>query len=114
MLLGFLIQAGRQPAGGEAAAFAQACEKLALPTLAMPAAGALSMERINAALDALVTLKPLQKPAFLKACAVAIGADGVSTVQELEIFRAIAAALDCPLPPLPASLIQSDQRQDNS
>ena len=114
VLLGFLIQAGRQPAGGEAAAFAQACEKLALPTLAMPAAGALSMERINAALDALVTLKPLQKPAFLKACAVAIGADGVSTVQELEIFRAIAAALDCPLPPLPASLIQSDQRQDNS
>lgn len=101
VLLGFLIQVGRQAGGGESAAFAAAAEKLGLPDLVMPAVGALSIADANSALDSLITLRPLQKPAFLKACAVAICADGVATVQELEIFRTIATALDCPLPPLP-------------
>ncbi|MES3007530.1 MAG: M48 family metallopeptidase [Pseudomonadota bacterium] len=110
VMLGFLIHAGRQPEGGGGIAFAKACEKLELLNLVMPTTDGLSMETINAALDALITLKPLQKPAFLKACATAICADGVATVQELEIFRAIAAALDCPLPPLPLSLHEPGSR----
>lgn len=101
VLLGFLIQVGRQAEGGELAAFAKANEKLGMPDLAMPAAGELNIASVNSALDALLALKPLQKPAFLKACAAAICSDGVATVQELEIFRTIATALDCPLPPLP-------------
>lgn len=106
VLLAFLIQVGRQAEGGESAAFVKAVEKLGLPDLVMPAAAELSIESVNSALDALLALKPLQKPAFLKACAVAICADGVATVQELEIFRTIAVALDCPLPPLPLSRLE--------
>jgi Zn-dependent protease with chaperone function len=103
VLLGFLIRVGRQSEGGESAAFSSASEKLGMSDLAMPAASELNIASVNNALDALLALKPLQKPAFLKACAAAICADGVATVQELEIFRTIATALDCPLPPLPLS-----------
>jgi hypothetical protein len=78
-----------------------ALAQLGLPAATLPGPDALSLASINKALDAAVALKPLQKPAFLKACAALIVADGVAAVGELEIFRALAAALDCPLPPLP-------------
>jgi|GEM_PF-32631 len=78
-----------------------ALAQLGLPSATLPGPDALSLASINKALDAAVALKPLQKPAFLKACAALIVADGVAAVGELEIFRALAAALDCPLPPLP-------------
>jgi len=102
VVLGFLIHAGDQQATDHAAAFAEAVIVLGMPELAMPDKGTLDLARLNAALDALTTLKALQKPAFLKACAAAIIADGKTTVQELEIFRAIAATIDCPLPPMSA------------
>ena len=100
VVLGFLIYAGDQQAA-HAAAFAEAVVVLGMPEMAMPEKTTLDLPRLNAALDALITLKPLMKPAFLKACAVGIAADGKTTVQELEILRAIAATIDCPLPPLP-------------
>ena len=78
-----------------------ALAQLGLPAATLPGPDALSLASINKALDAAVALKPLQKPAFLKACAALIVADGVAAVGELEIFRALAAALDCPLPPQP-------------
>lgn len=91
------------PALTDAAVFARAVAELGLPDATMPDGAELTTSNINAALDALAALKPLQKPAFLKACAFCIGADGVASVQEMEIFRAIAAAIDCPLPPIPLS-----------
>ena len=75
--------------------------KLELPEAPMPDKEAFSIDSINNALEALQGLRPLKKPAFLKACAVAIAADGVAHALELELFRAIAATLDCPLPPIP-------------
>lgn len=109
LLLAFLARAGGapaegagSPASGSQALFDAALARLGLPPAAMPGPDALSLAGINKALDALTALKPLQKPAFLKACAALITADGVAVVAELEIFRALAAALDCPLPPLPA------------
>ena len=106
-LLTFLINAGDKPGVGAGpardvdAVMTQALASLDLPITTVPLSRKNSLEEINAALDALVALKPLQKPAFLKACAACIGADGVASVQEMEIFRAIAAAIDCPLPPVP-------------
>jgi len=55
---------------------------------------------LNKALDELVLLKPLQKPALLKACAACIAADKEVTPIESELMRAIAATIDCPMPPL--------------
>lgn len=102
LLLRFLIRTG-QHQGDESAVLVQALQMLNLSSNARLDTKDLSINTVNAALDTLVRLKPLQKPAFLKACAFVIMADGEAKVSELELFRAIAAALDCPMPPLPRS-----------
>ncbi len=101
LLLLFLIRAGRQRNKDDAVVFKAAADSMGMSDLQMPAESELKMDKINVALDELVSLKALQKPAFLQACAAAISADGVATAVELEIFRALAATIDCPLPPLP-------------
>lgn len=101
IVLGFVVRAGRQEGLTDQQVFAKAMTELGLPETDMPEREAFSIDGINVALDALQGLRPLKKPAFLKACAVAIAADGVAHAIELELFRAIAATLDCPLPPVP-------------
>jgi len=49
---------------------------------------------------ALIQLNRLLKPALLKACAACITADKKVSPLEIELFRAIADTLDCPMPPL--------------
>jgi Zn-dependent protease with chaperone function len=66
---------------------------------ALPAS-ALGTQTLGAALDRLRELAPFAKPAFLKACCEAAGADGKLTLQEAELVRMVAATLDCPVPPL--------------
>jgi len=100
-LLSFLARSGQQKDIDEKTAFAAGVKALGIGELAYPAAKDLTIEKINSSLTALASLKPLQKPAFLKACAACIAADGEANFQELEIFRAIAAVIDCPLPPIP-------------
>ena len=101
IVLGFVVRAGRQEGLTDQEVFAKAMAELNLSETAMPEKEAFSIDSINNALDALQGLRPLKKPAFLKACAVAIAADGVAHALELELFRAIAATLDCPLPAIP-------------
>lgn len=60
----------------------------------------IDFEQLNEALDELTALKPLQKPALLQACANCITADGKLLPIEVELLRAIAATIDCPVPPL--------------
>ena len=57
-------------------------------------------EALEKATDLLKNLKPLQKPRLLKAMASCVNADGVVTPAEAELLRAVAALLDCPIPPL--------------
>jgi Zn-dependent protease with chaperone function len=101
IVLGFVVRAGHQEGLTDQEVFAKAMAQLELPEAPMPDKEAFSIDSINNALEALQGLRPLKKPAFLKACAVAIAADGVAHALELELFRAIAATLDCPLPPIP-------------
>lgn len=58
------------------------------------------MEDLQSALKALTHLKPLQKPKLLKAISLCVLADQHVSVAEAELFRAIADALDCPVPPM--------------
>lgn len=55
---------------------------------------------LDAALDALASVQPLEKPRLLKALGACINADEKVTADEAELFRAIADSLDCPVPPL--------------
>jgi len=64
------------------------------------AAANLSLERINAAFEAMRTLAPLQKALLVKGLFAAVTADGTIRVIEAGLMRAVGAVLDCPLPPL--------------
>lgn len=57
-------------------------------------------EVLEKSTDLLKNLKPLQKPMLLKAMATGISADGIITPDEIELLRAVAVLLDCPIPPL--------------
>lgn len=59
-----------------------------------------SMMDLDLAITRLNCVKPLQKSKLLKAMSQCVLADQKVTVVEAELFRAIADALDCPVPPL--------------
>ncbi|MDB6128757.1 MAG: peptidase Ste24p, partial [Verrucomicrobia bacterium] len=56
--------------------------------------------RLDEALDKLATASGPIKQRLLIAGAHVVGADGQILIAEFELLRAIAAALDCPMPPL--------------
>jgi hypothetical protein len=79
--------------------FAAGADALKLPLQLIPVSK-IDFNTLNNALDDLAGLKPLQKPALLKACVRCITADGKIQAIETELLRAIAATIDCPVPPL--------------
>ena len=58
------------------------------------------VEQLDAALNRIAQAVPIIKKNLIEASARVIGADGVIQEAEAELLRAIADALDCPLPPL--------------
>ena len=82
--------------------FAPAILGIELPGL-LPVAQ-LSTAGIGEALERLRHLQPFQKPRLLKACLEAAAADGKFRLAEAELVRAVAATLDCPLPPVIGAL----------
>jgi hypothetical protein len=92
---------GLDPAG----AFAAGADQLKLldGKLALLAPAACDFVRLDAALDKLATASLPIKQRTLFAAAHVVGADGTILIAEAELLRAIAAALDCPMPPLAAA-----------
>jgi hypothetical protein len=60
---------------------------------------------VDAALDKLSAATMDLKKRVLEACAACIAADGKVKIQEAELLRVIADALDCPMPPLAAGAV---------
>jgi Zn-dependent protease with chaperone function/uncharacterized tellurite resistance protein B-like protein len=58
------------------------------------------LARLDAALDKLARASLPIKERVLRAAAEVVGADGRLLITEAELLRAIAAALDCPMPPI--------------
>lgn len=52
------------------------------------------------AVDHLQSLRPMDKPIAIKACAHVITHDEVVNVKEVELLRALSASWDCPMPPI--------------
>lgn len=100
VVISLLVHAGKQQGLSKAAAFALAREKLGGLDIELLPITELKLENVGAALDQLAQLAPLKKPLLLKACAKAIVADQQITAAEVELFRAIADLIDCPMPPL--------------
>jgi len=99
MMLSIIAHATPQRGLSTEEAYNIGAATLALKTGLVPLS-AIDFEKLNAAVDVLADLKPLQKPALLKACAATITADQTIAPIEAELLRAIAATIDCPMPPL--------------
>ncbi len=63
-----------------------------------PAAEA-GLDRVDTALAELAGLRPPLKRGLISACLAALLSDGRIAPEEAELFRAVAAALECPVPP---------------
>ncbi|MFY0664107.1 MAG: M48 family metallopeptidase [Natronospirillum sp.] len=100
LLLSLLAHAGQDDEVGALAAYKAAAGTLSDPLPAMVARADASLSKLNQALSVLSQLRPLQKPLLLKALARCVEHDGTITTTEAELFRAVADALDCPMPPL--------------
>jgi hypothetical protein len=85
------------------AAFEKGAAVLGLGWRAPLGREALTAAGIGEALERLRHLSPFAKPALLKACLQAAGADGIFGLAEAELVRMVAATLDCPVPPLIAA-----------
>jgi Zn-dependent protease with chaperone function len=69
------------------------------PPLALPAPAACTVDALNDALDRFMLSTPPARVRVLEAIATTLAADGRLELEEFELLRALAAALDCPLPP---------------
>lgn len=102
IVISLLIYAEKQQRMRQEDVFAAAREKLGGLDIQLLPVAEVNLDSIGKALDQLACLAPLQKPLLLKACAKAIVADQQISAAEVELFRAIADLIDCPMPPLVA------------
>jgi hypothetical protein len=100
VLLSVLVYSGKQQGINNNDVFDDAIEQLGIANISLLAKSEISLDSLDSSLDRLTKLKPLEKPLLLKACARCITADQKITSYEVEVYRAIAAILDCPMPPL--------------
>jgi Zn-dependent protease with chaperone function len=104
VILSALAHASTTDANSATQAFAAGTRQLSLITarLQFLPTTAASMEKLDAALDKLALASGPIKQRTLVAAAHTVGSDGQILITEAELLRAIAAALDCPMPALTA------------
>jgi hypothetical protein len=107
-LLSRLARAGQDSEKKAQQAFAQGVEELKKSRLKLSwLEQEDGFEALSKALDRLNRVTPLLKRRLLRACGVCVSHDGQVTLREGELLRAIADALDCPMPPfLPGQTLQ--------
>ena len=95
-MLSMLAHAG---SGAAEQAFQRAQENLDLPSLQLLPIADCSLAEFSRSVHELADCYPLLKPRLLKAMQQAAGADAEVCAVERELIAAIAAVIDCPLPP---------------
>jgi len=73
-----------------------------------------SLLAVDRALDRLARTAPGIKRRVLDACAACIACDGVVSLPEAELLRAISDSLDCPMPPLMACPVDDEPAPEDS
>jgi Zn-dependent protease with chaperone function len=103
-LLAALARLGTPQAPLAAAAFRRATELLdsTAPAELPPTDEGVAVDRLHHALRDLAASSPAVKRRLLSAATVCVAADGTVAVEEAELLRAVASALDCPIPPIVA------------
>ncbi|RZI19333.1 M48 family metalloprotease [Pseudomonas orientalis] len=99
LLLGILALTGQRSQAQIELAYYRACDVLPFYTAPMKTLkeGA-SLDALDKPLKGLQQLQPEDKEILMEAVAVCIENDGHITPEEIELARAIAAILDCPMP----------------
>lgn len=101
-VLSVLARAGSRDETAAQTAFAAGAGQIPLlaDRLRLLPSGASTLAALDAALDKLALASPVIKRRLLIAAAQTVAADGAITPAEGELFRALAAALDVPMPTL--------------
>ena len=102
-MLALMAHAGtRADVSGERAAALQTALKAGAEMVAieLPTTTDFSPNVLAAALEALKSLRPLEKALLVKGLFATVTADGTIRVVEAGLMRLVGAVLDCPLPPL--------------
>lgn len=89
---------GEEQAAG--VAFARACSEVGLNNATLKPVSDCGVQAFSAAVAELGLCYPLLKPALLKGLAAGAATDGQLTPVEHQLLAAVAAVIDCPLPPL--------------
>ena len=102
VLLSALARAGTDDPAGAGIAFRQGAQPLSqqaqVELVLIPEAQS-DLPEVDAALNKLGLAAPQIKKNVLNACARTVAADGVIQEMEAELLRAVADAIDCPIPP---------------
>ncbi|MCC5887663.1 MAG: M48 family metallopeptidase [Gammaproteobacteria bacterium] len=101
-LLSTVARAGQDDTEAARAAFAAAAAAIDLDAGSFEAETDPNMSRLSAAMRQLRELHPLAQPRLLKACIQCVLHNGRILDAERDLLHGVAAALDCPLPPLVA------------
>jgi Zn-dependent protease with chaperone function len=101
-LLSAVAWAGAADAGAAAAALGRGAARLGhgLQGLDLRDADSADLEALGAALTTLERVAPRLKGDLIDACSETVAADGMVTLAEAELLRAIADSLGCPVPPI--------------
>jgi len=100
LVLSVVAHAGAEIQSDMEQAFGAATQALGLSGLALLGKDQIKVSDLDLALGELEQLKPLAKSRFLKACVAGVVRDQRVSALEVELLRAFASALDCPMPPV--------------
>lgn len=98
LVLSVMAHAGAQNQSAMEEAFGASVQALGSSGLELLAKDQIRIADLDLALGKLEKLKPPAKSRLLKACAVSIGHDQRASAAEVELLRAFAGVLDCPVP----------------
>ncbi len=98
-LLSSLAHWGADETGDAERAFRAGADALAMP-LPLMALDACGLNAVDTALDAMLAASHAVRKRILDACVHCVASDNRVTVEEAELIRAVADALECPMPPL--------------
>jgi hypothetical protein len=114
VVLSAVAWSGAASAGAAAEAFAAGAASVPrLQGIALRPQADASIASLNAAFATLRSATPSIRRAFLEACAHAVAHDAQVQVQETELLRAVAEAIDCPMPPVAAGAPLAASRTPN-
>ena len=99
LVLSVMARAGALDQSGAEGAFGASVQALESSGLAFLAEDQIRIVDLDRALRKLEQLKPMARSRLLKACVASIWHDQRASAVEVELLRAFAGVLDCPMPP---------------